>query len=229
MSVERVFKILNMRSVEHGHDLTTKARIRDAALARFPSDGFAATTLRAIAGDAGVSPGLVVHHFGSKDGLRKACDGYVVAKFRETKLAAMEEDNIGNPAFASAAFRVSQPLLRYFGWALVRGHSAADELFDEMVQEGLEITRVAVERGLVKGSPDIATRTTLQMALMLGMVSLHTHVERNTGMDPLTPEGIASLTPALLEIFSGLFDEDFLATITHTYREGARELSAPPA
>ena len=47
--------------------------------------------IRAIAADAGVSPGLVVHHFGSKDGLREACDRHVVARFRETKLAAMEE------------------------------------------------------------------------------------------------------------------------------------------
>jgi hypothetical protein len=151
----------------------------------------------------------------------------VVAKFRETKLAAMEEGNIGSPAFASAAFRVSQPLLRYFGWALVRGHSAADELFDEMVREGQELTRVAVDRGLVKDSADLATRTTLQMALMLGMVSLHNHVERNTGIDPLASEGIAQLTPVLLEIFSGLFDDDFLATITATYRDGARDLTAP--
>jgi TetR/AcrR family transcriptional regulator, regulator of cefoperazone and chloramphenicol sensitivity len=216
-----------MRSIEASDDLTTKARIRDAALSRFPAQGFAATTLRAIAGDARVSPGLVVHHFGSKDGLREACDRYVVARFRETKLAAMEEDNIGNPAFASYAFRVSQPLLRYFGWALTRGHSAADELFDEMVREGREITRVAVERGLVKDSSDLTTRTTLQMALMLGMISLHAHVERNTGIDPLTTQGIARITPALLEIFSGLFEDDFLAAITDTYRDGARELASP--
>jgi AcrR family transcriptional regulator len=219
--------MLNMRSADISEDLTTRARIRDAALTRFPAEGFAATTVRSIARDAGVSPGLVVHHFGSKDGLREACDRYVVAKFRETKLAAMEEGNIGSPAFASAAFRVSQPLLRYFGWALVRGHSAADELFDEMVREGQELTRVAVDRGLVKDSADLATRTTLQMALMLGMVSLHNHVERNTGIDPLASEGIAQLTPVLLEIFSGLFDDDFLATITATYRDGARDLTAP--
>ncbi|HEU4320689.1 MAG TPA: TetR/AcrR family transcriptional regulator [Acidimicrobiia bacterium] len=205
-------------------DLTTKARIRDAALSRFPRDGFAATTIRAIAHDAGVSPGLVVHHFGSKDGLRQACDRYVVGKFRETKLAAMEEENVTNPGFAATAFQVSGPLLRYFGWALVRGHSAADELFDEMVREGLEITRTAVDKGMVKDSADIETRTTVQMALMLGMTALHSHVERNTGVDPLTPEGMARLTPSLLEIFSGLFDEDFLARIAETYRAGAEAI-----
>ena len=207
-------------------DLTTRARIRDAALARFPRDGFAATTMRAIAADAGVSPGLVVHHFGSKDGLREACDRYVVEKFRETKLAAMEDGNIANPGFASTAYLMAEPLLRYFSWALVRGHSAADDLFDEMVREGLAITRVAIEKGMVKDSPDLATRTTVQMALMFGMTAFHSHVERNTGFDPLTAEGIARLTPSLLEIFSGLFEEEFLKIYEDTYRLGAVGLNA---
>lgn len=207
-------------------DLTTRARIRDAALARFPRDGFAATTMRAIAEEAGVSPGLVVHHFGSKDGLREACDRYVVEKFRETKLAAMEDGNIANPGFASTAYLMAEPLLRYLSWALVRGHSAADDLFDEMVREGLAITRVAIEKGMVKDSHDLATRTTVQMALMFGMTAFHSHVERNTGLDPLTAEGIARLTPSLLEIFSGLFEEEFLKIYEDTYRLGAEGLGA---
>lgn len=216
--------MLIMRSVTEA-DLTAKARIRDAALARFPRGGFAATTIRAIAADAGVSPGLVVHHFGSKDGLREECDRHVVAKFRETKLAAMEEGNVDNPAFAAMAFQVAEPLLRYFSWALVRGHSAADQLFDEMVREGLEVTRVAVEKGIIDGSPDLQTRTTLQMAMMLGMVAFHAHVERNTGIDPLTSEGMASLTPSLLEIFSGMFDEEYLDTFAETYRKAGMDLT----
>lgn len=202
-------------------DLTTRARIRDAALDRFPREGFAATTIRAIAEDAGVSPGLVVHHFGSKEGLREECDRHVVAKFRETKLAALEDGNLGNPAFAAGSYHLAQPLLRYFSWALVRGHPAAGELFDEILREGLEVTRVAVEKGVVKGSDDLKTRTTLQMAMMLGMTVFHAHVERNTGIDVLTADGIARLTPSLLEIFSGLFDEETLAVLGETYGETA--------
>ncbi len=58
-------------------DLTTRARIRDAAVLRFGREGFGAS-VRTVAADAGVSPGLVIHHFGSKDGLRAACDEYVL-------------------------------------------------------------------------------------------------------------------------------------------------------
>jgi AcrR family transcriptional regulator len=58
-------------------DLTARARIRDAALDQFAARGVKAATLKDIADAAGVSVGLVQHHFGSKDGLREACDKHV--------------------------------------------------------------------------------------------------------------------------------------------------------
>jgi AcrR family transcriptional regulator len=60
-------------------DLTAYARIRNAALELFAARGVAATTIRDVARAAGVSPGLVQHHFGTKAGLRKAVDEFVVA------------------------------------------------------------------------------------------------------------------------------------------------------
>jgi len=51
----------------------TEERILDAARARFAELGYQRTTIRAIAGDAGVDPALVMQHFASKDNLfRKA-------------------------------------------------------------------------------------------------------------------------------------------------------------
>lgn len=48
---------------------TTRQAILDAARARFASDGFAGTTIRAVAADAGVNPSLVMQFFKSKDEL----------------------------------------------------------------------------------------------------------------------------------------------------------------
>jgi AcrR family transcriptional regulator len=48
---------------------TTRKEILDAARARFASDGFAATTIRRIASDAGVNPSLVMQFFTSKEEL----------------------------------------------------------------------------------------------------------------------------------------------------------------
>ncbi len=47
--------------------------------------------LRTIAEAAGVSAGLVIHHFGSKDGLRAACDDYIAGGvIREVKSESMQ-------------------------------------------------------------------------------------------------------------------------------------------
>ncbi|WP_159851346.1 TetR/AcrR family transcriptional regulator [Nocardia sp. CY41] len=60
-------------------DLTAKTRIRNAALEFYSIKGETNTTLREVARAAGVTHGLVVHHFGSKEGLRRALDQHVLA------------------------------------------------------------------------------------------------------------------------------------------------------
>lgn len=62
-------------------DLTGKARIRHAALILFANDGYAQTSLRSIAREAGVSLALITHHFGSKHQLRAAVDEDVIDTF----------------------------------------------------------------------------------------------------------------------------------------------------
>ena len=86
---ERSSNILAVRSTSPSpdSDLTAAARIRNAALIRFARDGFDAG-LRAIATDAGVTAGLNTHHFGSKDGLRRACDTEVLRLTVEVKSAS---------------------------------------------------------------------------------------------------------------------------------------------
>jgi TetR/AcrR family transcriptional regulator, regulator of cefoperazone and chloramphenicol sensitivity len=59
-------------------DLTAVARIRNAALEGFARDGVTATSIRDVAKAAGVSPGLVQHHFKTKAELERAVNDYVV-------------------------------------------------------------------------------------------------------------------------------------------------------
>jgi AcrR family transcriptional regulator len=58
-----------------GHT-TTRAAILDAARQRFGASGYATTSLRAIAADAGVDVRVVLHFFGSKAGLFRAVVGW---------------------------------------------------------------------------------------------------------------------------------------------------------
>src|SRR5699024_6424447 len=63
----------------------TAERSLAAADAQFAEHSFTKTTVRSIATTAGVSPGSVIHHFGSKEDLRSACDDYVLERITESK------------------------------------------------------------------------------------------------------------------------------------------------
>ncbi|MFI5776672.1 TetR/AcrR family transcriptional regulator [Nocardia sp. NPDC051570] len=62
-------------------DLTAKARIRNAAMDLFAQYGESRVSLRAVAAEAGVTLGLVQHHFKTKAGLIEAVDQLVVDYF----------------------------------------------------------------------------------------------------------------------------------------------------
>lgn len=73
-------------------DLTAKARIRNAALELFAALGEEGTSMRRIAADAGVTVGLIVHHFGTKDRLREVVELHVVEQFAEA-IASVPTDS----------------------------------------------------------------------------------------------------------------------------------------
>ena len=64
-------------------DLTAKARIRNAAMELHAAKGEGDTTIREVARAAGVTHGLVVHHFTNKDGLRRAVRQHVLDLFQQ--------------------------------------------------------------------------------------------------------------------------------------------------
>jgi AcrR family transcriptional regulator len=55
---------------------TTRAAVLAIARRRFAESGYDATSMRAIAAEAGVDTSVIVHFFGSKDGLFRAAVGW---------------------------------------------------------------------------------------------------------------------------------------------------------
>src|SRR4051794_25431792 len=102
-------------------DLTARARIREAAMAEFAARGVTGATIRGIAEQAGVSPALVQHHFGTKDGLRTACDAYVLDYLRTQVGEGIDRGQIGEVDFVAAVHRSAPPVMRYLARALVDG------------------------------------------------------------------------------------------------------------
>ena len=170
---------------------------------RFPRDGFEPTTVRAIAEDAGVSPGLVIHHFGSKEGLRRACDRHAVDQIRRAKQDAIESGRLDDPEMMSAGFAMAGPLMRYLAWALSTGSAEAADLFDDLVTQSAHLLRLAAEHGAIDPGPDPEARAAVQLAMQMGSLLMMDHLGRQLGVDPLSTEGVMRISRASLELFSG--------------------------
>jgi AcrR family transcriptional regulator len=143
-----------MRSVD---DLTAAARIRDAAIARFGDEGFG-VGLRSIAEAAGVSAALVIHHFGSKDGLRKACDDYVAEEIRSGKAEAMQSSDPATWFAAMAEIEEYAPLMAYLMRSMQTGSEFAQTLWRTMIANAESYLDDGVRNGLLKPSRDPKAR-----------------------------------------------------------------------
>jgi AcrR family transcriptional regulator len=173
-------------------DLTARARIRDAALVEFAAQGTRGATLRGIAARAKVSPALVQHHFKTKDGVRAACDEYVLDYIRSNADAGLG----GGGEVVSALMQSSPPVLRYLARALVDGSPAAAELFDELVDVWEAFLRP------MDGRADARARAVVFTAMRLGVTVLHEHVSRGLGTDLFGPESVVRVGRAVLDVLA---------------------------
>jgi len=162
--------MLNMRSAVVGDaDLTGRARIRDAAIRRFGADGFGAP-IRAIAAEAGVSPGLVIHHFGSKDGLRAACDEHVLRVIREAETQAFTQQAPADWLAQLAGLDEFAPLVGYLVQTLLAGGDLAATLLHRMTEDAVHYLEEAVAAGRMTPSRDPAARAAFLVDVGIGAV-----------------------------------------------------------
>lgn len=160
-----------MRTASDG-DLTTRARIRNAAIAQFGRDGFG-VGLRAIAADAGVSPALVLHHFGSKAGLREACDEHVLTVVRQNKSAAVSAAGVESVLAQLAHLDDYAVLVAYVIASLADGGPFARALVDQMVSDAEDYLAHGVANGTVRPSRDPAARARFLVMCSVGVLLLH--------------------------------------------------------
>jgi len=121
-----------MRSVSD--DRTAVARIRDAAIEQWGEHGFN-VGLRTIAESAGVSAALVIHHFGSKDGLRKACDDYIAEEIRSGKSASMQTKDPADWFRQMAEMESYAPMMAYLVRSMQSGSELAKMLWQRMIDK----------------------------------------------------------------------------------------------
>ncbi|MBF6469232.1 TetR family transcriptional regulator [Nocardia beijingensis] len=214
--------MFNQQPVPQGsaEDLTTAARIRDTAIEVFGEHGFQ-VGVRKIAAAAGVSPGLVNHHFGSKDGLRAACDDRVLQLIRDEKVKAITASSMkAGMLDALAEVESYAPLVAYMVRSLQAGGPMAESLFEHLAADAEGYLEKAVEAGRIKPSRDPAARARYLMMLNVGATMLYMQMRRHRdekidyrkAIRELTEE----LTPPALEFYTQglLTDPTILDTFT---------------
>jgi AcrR family transcriptional regulator len=206
--IDRVFRKLDMRSARE--DLTTRAVIRDEALWLFARSGPEAVSMRQVARAAGVSPGLVAHHFGSKAGLREAVDAHVERVF-DGLFAALDDTDWstapsdGPPARALAgslaeafvsALPPDSPIPAYLRRLLLSGDPAGQRLFERWYQaSGVVLDRLS--------AADPPVRTAFLMVYDLAVLLLREQLSAVLGVDPLGRAGMTRWAGEVLAVYHG--------------------------
>jgi TetR/AcrR family transcriptional regulator, regulator of cefoperazone and chloramphenicol sensitivity len=172
-------------------DLTARARIRDAAIALFAEKGIAAASIREIAQAADVSSGLLRHHFGSKEGLRDACDEYALGQVTALGIQFTETHLLGR--VSPEIMRLQQYLIR----SVMDGSPTALAMFDRTLEYG-EYWLEKSELDVSDPRAYLAVIAVMKMSMfVMGDLLSHALEQR---VD--RPAGWARVIGASIEIFS---------------------------
>lgn len=174
----------------------TRAAIASAARARFASLGYDRTTIRGVAGQAGVDPALVMHFFGSKQELFVAAmDLPFDVEDVMPKVLAGPRDEVGARVARFAVGLLEDPEARGVLTAIVRA-AASEPDAARLVRDAVATRMVAaIAEGL--GGADAELRASLVGSQIIGLVMAR-HVIAVEPLASLGPDAlVAALSPNL--------------------------------
>lgn len=197
-------------------DPSGRDRILASALELFADRGAAAVSVRDIAAAAHVSPANVLHHFGSKQGLREAVDAHVAGAFERAlasvpdarqALAGQGEDPGGSLGEAFAAVIASNPFLgRYLVRLILEQDPRATHLIRTWVDQTAAVLAEAEAQGLVRTTDDPSLRAAFLTVNDLAVLLMREQLGAHLGWDPLSPEGMQRWGRAAMTLYThGLY------------------------
>ncbi len=182
----------------------TRARIVDAAVAKFAEHGFEGAGTRAIAARAGVTQGLVTYHFESKDELWRAAADQVFGWLGDALSSTEGESTVASGPDALRKYvRVNAAHPEIFHFMVDVGRHDDDRLawlIDTHLRQRFE--QVA---DLVSGSPsEDAVHLYYALAGAASLIfAIGPECRGLSGVDPASPEAVDRHIDVLLRLFGG--------------------------
>lgn len=181
---------------------STRQAVLDAARARFAAEGFAATTIRLVAADAGVDASQVMQFFRSKDELFAAVMA-VPASALERFGTAFEGPGEGLGERVVRAYlhawegvpEESEPLM-----AMLRG-AIVNEQASEQLRDYIQSRLLAGTSGRTEA--DAALRAGLASSMLVGVVTGRRVIGVPTLVAADTEQLVAVLAPAVQAVLAG--------------------------
>ena len=177
----------------------------------FAELGYAEVTVRQIASAAGVSPALVIHHYGSKDKLRAVLEERIAA-FVESMLAelarAPEQGGSSTVAELFASRLDREPAMAgYVRRLLVDGGPAGVALYERLFGATRAGMQELQQAGVVRPALDERLRSAFLLGNDLAMLLLlRPHIWQVVGIDPLARDGLARWSAGAFDVYAnGLF------------------------
>ncbi|GAA1487692.1 TetR/AcrR family transcriptional regulator [Brachybacterium sacelli] len=152
-------------------------RILQAALRRFAVDGLSAP-LRRVAQDAGVSAGLIIHHFGTREKLLEACDARALEVARREKSSVLTH-GAGELMAQMADVERYAPVIGFVLRRLQAGGPLAQQLVDDFAARAVEYLAEGVESGRIAPSHDPEGRARVLSEMALGALLLQLPAQRD--------------------------------------------------
>lgn len=168
-------------------DLTAKARIRQIALELFATNGADATSMRAISSRAGVTVGLITHHFGTKAGLIQAVEDDLLDGIQRA-IAYKESDATIDGVVKKLDQRLldhidANPLVAAYlrRMMLIEGNGAGSDLTERFTRMALRQIKDLRRRGIASTSREPEDQVMQVMLVQLGQVLMQPFVDQIAG------------------------------------------------
>jgi AcrR family transcriptional regulator len=177
----------------------TRQALLDVARVRFIRDGYAATTVRHIADDAGVNVALINRYFTSKEGLFEACLATAVTDVRE-KFADMSADGIATRIVQRITDSADDAHVQDGLLMLLR--TTGDERIETMRRTVLEAVSHRLAEAASGAEPDrpALVRAQIVLATAIGLTLLRTSLR----LSPLVSAGEQELIGPMSDVINAV-------------------------